>query len=227
MMAMGLPLLTTFLDHYDMERAKLVVSECTASVGGELPLSDREAAADLVLRSSRAALDPLLPALSYFDIADTIAKSKLFRLLRPLPKGAALHVHFDSLMPASWFVSNATYEPDCHVCWPGAGGPTAFRFFSPGGRTPPGCASTKGWQPVAALRTAAADRAAFDGAIEASLSMRPANHTRGAPAYASVDAAWAAFMPRFGLVAGLLFYEVIFRRYVAAALESFAAEQVR
>eukprot|EP00966_Prymnesium_polylepis_P300791 6950822-Prymnesium_polylepis.1 len=139
---------------YMRQRASLIDSECSASLGGAAALTSKELAADKVIRAAKAEMyaSPLPIARSFFQSAPEMRDSKLFRLLQPLPKGAALHLHFDSLLETRWFVER-TYEADCYVCWPPtAASPIAFRFLPSDTKAHPGCASPAGWQLVASLR---------------------------------------------------------------------------
>jgi adenosine deaminase-related growth factor len=200
---------------YMKRRSALVEAECANSVGGGIRLTDQEQAVDKLLRAARADTPSALASQSFFRTASTIRQSTLFQMLQPLPKASALHLHFDSLLESRWFV-NVTYEEHCLACWPaGSGGPVAFRFAADSGRGLPGCAS--GWQRVSDLRRMSSDVPAFDEQIYRSLSLCTAD---GAP-FPSVDAAWNKFNAAFPMLAGLLMYEPVFRKYVGAALDTF------
>ena len=200
---------------YLKQRAELVQTQCTESTGGKLALSHDELIVDRLLRDARAEFN--LTSGSFFELIPSISKSRLFQLLQPLPKGAALHLHYDSLLESAFLV-DATYDEHCHICWPDRwSAPTAFRFFdSSAVRVPPlvregmrldgTCAS--GWILVAELRAAAPDVAAFDERLYRSLSLVPASL---AP-YPNVDAAWAKFETIFPLSVGILDFEPVFRR---------------
>ena len=73
-----------------------------------------------------------------------ITSQALFALLKPLPKGAALHVHSDSMVDIGWLVATATYDPNLHVCGIAGGldAPASFHYFVEGGQghaAPPAC----------------------------------------------------------------------------------------
>lgn len=209
---------------YMQQRAGMIEGTCKRCIGGSLPLSDTEQAADAVIRAAakrESNRSDFLPSQSFFNTAGAIRQSRLFSLLAPLPKGAALHLHFDSLLETRWFV-NQTYEADCHCCWPkGAKMPTLFRYFGAGGPAPPGCDA--GWQPVPALRAAAANRTAFDDALYRSISLVPPSDEP----YPSSDAAWTKFQGLFPVVYGLMNYEPVYKLYVAAVLAAFKADGVQ
>ncbi len=105
---------------YTAARDKILQEQCQSSVGGRLTLSPTEQRADAVLRAAKRIAydspDNFLPTRSFFETRDLLSRSRLFDLLRPLPKGAALHLHWDSLLPTSFFVNVTHAEPNCHVC---------------------------------------------------------------------------------------------------------------
>jgi adenosine deaminase CECR1 len=74
-------------------------------------LSAREQAADRVLQAARAAdleISPPLPSVHFFDAKERIESGRVYPIMRTLPKGAALHVHSDSMASVEWLVSNYT-----------------------------------------------------------------------------------------------------------------------
>jgi hypothetical protein len=112
-------------------------------------------------------------------------------MMRSLPKGAALHVHSDSMVSLKWLVANATYDPHLWLCGDagalgkvGAGKDYRFVFSkgSPASRpvNPTRCnpshgsrsggagggtvnpSATSGWQRVVDLRLASGDAFRFD-----------------------------------------------------------------
>lgn len=138
---------------YFKQRSLLVASEERGFVGGSAQLNGIERLADTVIRNAKAAAllqTPSLASVHFFDAKRGIESNPLFALLQAMPKGAALHVHSDSMVDLNWLIRNATYEPTCHVCGSlnGSDAPN-FRFFTPGTK-PKGasCTSKAGWQQV-------------------------------------------------------------------------------
>jgi hypothetical protein len=196
---------------YLARRNSALQCECDASIGGAVNLSAIEQKADSVLSAAAAPLSAGSSILtrSFFDSAEDMRTSRLYELLRPMPKGAVLHTHFDSLLDNVWLL-NATYEPHCRICGAAGSLDAFFRFFTDAttyGVKP--CSHPAGWQLVSAVRAAAASTPAFDEALRRSFTLVPADRK----AYPTVDAAWAKFQAIFGLSRGLLFYEPIFTRY--------------
>merc|ERR1740117_1705790 len=82
-------------------------------------LSVAERAADIVIRAAKQQQlmrTPPLSALHFFDAKSEIEGSRLFGLLRGMPKGAVLHVHADGIVPLDWVIANATYDDNAHIC---------------------------------------------------------------------------------------------------------------
>ena len=55
------------------------------------------------------------PAVSFFLSRDDIQNSEVFKFIREMPKGAALHTHHISLGPIPWVVSNLTYRDNLYM----------------------------------------------------------------------------------------------------------------
>ena len=55
------------------------------------------------------------PAKSFFLSRDDIQNSEVFKFIRGMPKGAALHTHHISLGPIPWVVSNLTYRDNLYM----------------------------------------------------------------------------------------------------------------
>ena len=96
-----------------MERRKAsLVEDFEPYVGATMVLSDAEARVDALLRAARdadlASYEPVLPAQHFFAAKAKLESGQLFPMIRALPKGAALHLHIDSLIDHEWLVKNAT-----------------------------------------------------------------------------------------------------------------------
>ena len=162
---------------YREARERLVRVERARRLGAALVLSADEEAADRRLRDLREA--ELERVGSYFPPAHSylldrtkraIEQSPVLRVMKRLPKGAVLHVHGSAGGDLRWLVESATRRPDCFV-FVGAEGPIVrgtLRLF----KGPP----EDGWRPVAALRNAAPDPAAFDEDLYRSITLGEEDH---------------------------------------------------
>ena len=149
-----------FLQAYRAQRARSIQSEASAALGGALcaTFTPAEVRADSLLRAAKASAlalpGPPLPAQHFFDAKPRIEGLELFALLRKMPKGAALHVHSDSMADLTWLVANATYDPRLWLCGELTGASEVSFLFTEGG--PPSaasqCSAGHGWRQVTALR---------------------------------------------------------------------------
>ena len=148
------------LQAYRAQRARSIQSEASAALGGALcaTFTPAEVRADSLLRAAKASAlalpGPPLPAQHFFDAKPRIEGLELFALLRKMPKGAALHVHSDSMADLTWLVANATYDPRLWLCGELTGASEVSFLFTEGG--PPSaasqCSAGHGWRQVTALR---------------------------------------------------------------------------
>jgi len=205
---------------YFEQRDALISSARSKFLGDNLRLSANELRVDEKLRALKASLlaesTPLV-ARHFFDAKEDIERTSLFRLLRSMPKGAALHVHSDSMVDLHWMVRNATYDMNLYVCGNVFDGVVSFRYFS--GATTMPCQDPAGWQNLPHLRAASENKTTFDSVIHAQLSL-------GSRPYSSLDAVWEKFNHCLGAADGIIFYDPFHTRYLTQAFESFKGDGV-
>ena len=63
------------------------------------------------------------PAHSFLEdrVKQAIAESRVFDVMKRLPKGGVLHAHGSALGDFRWLVTNVSYRPDCYI-YVGTGG---------------------------------------------------------------------------------------------------------
>jgi adenosine deaminase CECR1 len=111
-------------ENYDQRRHAILRAQRERRFCAGVELNADEKAVDAYLESLRnAETAPYMtngqfpPARHFSDVKTEIERSPVFPILRKMPKGGALHVHWPAIGPVSWIVSNATYRPDCFVRW--------------------------------------------------------------------------------------------------------------
>lgn len=169
-----------------------------------------------------------LAATHFFEARTRLEQGQLFPLLRQLPKGAALHVHSDSMVPAEWLVSNVTYMPHLWMCGHLNGTHTITFRFSDATDGPNGqafaCASTSGWRNMAKLRAATSNPAEFDASL-----LREFTLVRPNPdiEYPTVNAVWENFQNTINVAEGLVFSDQVFPHYLRKGFETFRDDGVQ
>lgn len=126
-----------------------------------------------------------------------------------MPKGAALHLHSDSMVDVAWLVANATYDNSLHMCGEleSRNATLTFRFFNSPAAAPP-CAQATGWRQVTALRSDEKNGpAAFDGRLVNALTL---GHDPAA--YPTKAAVWQQFESALSAVDGIIFYDPVHTR---------------
>ncbi|VEN43113.1 unnamed protein product [Callosobruchus maculatus] len=106
-----------------IERKKYILDvERRQFIGGRHNLSEKEIRAnEIILREKRFELnaaykdpDGFLPVKHFFMAKQHIDKSKVFGIIRKLPKGASLHTHFLAGVDTGFIIKNITYERNIH-----------------------------------------------------------------------------------------------------------------
>ena len=57
---------------------------------------------------------------NFYQSKSHIEQTRLFRILRHMPKGGLLHLHPPAAGSADWIIDKALNSPDCYVYWQGA-----------------------------------------------------------------------------------------------------------
>ena len=160
----------------------------------------------IAMRDVLRAADPLLaangtgflPALPFRGAKAAIEKTRLFKALSAMPKGAVLHLHWDSILPVRWLVEHASYREHCYVFQQGADNPAegSLQFFASDAAAANASAF---WRGCAAARAAAGSATIFDDWLEAQLDVMATVGATGpdwsASPWASFNVRdWAAFV---------------------------------
>ncbi|CAJ1400983.1 unnamed protein product [Effrenium voratum] len=63
-------------------------------------------------------VDHFVPATYFPRVREHIENTTLYKMLRAMPKGGALHLHFESASSLEWIVQRGIDLPGCHAYWP-------------------------------------------------------------------------------------------------------------
>ncbi|XP_009698808.1 PREDICTED: adenosine deaminase CECR1-like, partial [Cariama cristata] len=119
------------------DRDSLMQEEKARQTGGNLVLSRQEQQlstklVNLKKKEVAAAITTgqFPPSMHFFRAKGLIDQSTVFSILKRMPKGAVLHLHDYAILSVDWLVYNATYLPDCYICFTHMG-TIRFHFSKP------------------------------------------------------------------------------------------------
>lgn len=211
---------------YFFMRKKLTMLERTHNLGGRIQLNDKEKVAnEIVMREktrefAKGFLDPakFAPGQHIFQVLKKVKRSRLFGILKRMPKGAILHCHESAVSSTEYLVS-ITHREDLWVCTADDGNRVVgFRFSKekPTREMKEHCQ----WEPMADFRNRhGAEKVRVE--LLRRFSMYPIS------TYQTNNAAWQHFMSIFGLLDGLLHYAPVFRDYFYNVLQEFYEDGVQ
>ncbi|KAH9493093.1 hypothetical protein Btru_022783 [Bulinus truncatus] len=156
-----------------------------------------------MIESSRVNRTIFVPSTSFYSSKAKIENTVLYQLINKMPKGAALHIHDQSMVSLDWIIKNVTYRDDVYMClWEQSY--LIFRVLNKS-QSPQGDCE---WKQVTKERGKSKNIHDFDLNIRNNLSL-----LAGDPFLTFPDnqAAWVKFSNYFTQVDQLLHYIPIFR----------------
>ncbi|XP_056364985.1 adenosine deaminase 2 [Oenanthe melanoleuca] len=196
------------------DRDSLMQEEKSHQTGGNLVLSRQEQLlstklVNLKKKEVETAITTgqFPPSMHLFRAKSLIDQSPVFSILKQMPKGAVLHLHDFAMLSVGWLVYNASYLPDCYICFTRSGS-VRFRFSWPRPpRRPPQCSP---WELLRSYRARLSHPADFDRGLLRNLTL-----VTDAPelAYPSQTLIWKRFEEIFLTASGLICYAPVFRAY--------------
>lgn len=211
---------------YFTMRQTLTQLERSQNLGHRLVLSEKEEAANKVIMREKTRefkkgfIDPanFAPGQHIFHVLTKVKKSRLFAILKRMPKGAILHAH-DSAVSSTDYLIKLTYRDNLWICSADQGNRAiGFRFSKqkPTLEAREPCE----WEPMHDYRKRHGAEKVREELLRG-FSMYPIS------TYQTNNAAWKHFMSIFGLLDGLLRYAPVWQDYLYNVLEEFYEDGVQ
>ncbi|XP_076389252.1 adenosine deaminase [Megachile rotundata] len=208
--------------NYTALRQELLDYEQRLMIGSHLKLNDVEEVANkIIMKAKRQELDvdfknPYLytPGRNFLLAKNDIQQSKVFKLLRMLPKGAALHAHDTAIGSFDYLYHNITFRDNLYIC--GNGTQMRLQFF----RKPD---QTCNWELLKKVREDPSREAIINESIMSRLWMSSTDPMKD---YSDVNKAWIKFMDIFRFIHPVLTYRPVFEDYFLDALKHLHKDNV-
>ncbi|XP_030771093.1 LOW QUALITY PROTEIN: adenosine deaminase 2 [Rhinopithecus roxellana] len=215
-----------FSSALSIDEAHLLLKEKMMRLGGPLVLNTKEEQANerlmtLKIAEMKEAMKTLIfpPSMHFFQAKHLIERSQVFKILRMMPKGAALHLHDTGIVTMDWLVRNVTYRPHCHICFTSKG-IMQFRFAHPTPHTSEKCSK---WILLEDYRKRVQNVTEFDNSLLRNFTL-VTQHPE--VIYTNQNVVWSKFQTIFFTISGLIRYAPVFRDYVFRSMQEFYEDNV-
>ncbi|OCK85550.1 Metallo-dependent hydrolase [Lepidopterella palustris CBS 459.81] len=167
----------------------------------------------------------IFPGMMFSLAKDRMEKSKLWQIIRRMPKGALLHCHLEAMVDLDWALEEAFATDGVHITSPVSLSTVAGRLKAPFSFTYSKAKATDSssiWTDLYVAETpvplsVAADsfpetgRNGFVEWVKSRCTITPEEHLKH---HEGPNEVWRKFMSCFPILGSLIYYEPIFRKFV-------------
>ncbi|XP_066953421.1 adenosine deaminase 2-like [Macrobrachium rosenbergii] len=207
---------------YWQERQQLLASEQITIMGQDQILSaDEQAVNEFLMERKMAEMDAsfsslhYLPAKNFLLVREQIEQTDVFKFLKLMPKGAALHLHDTAMATVSWVVSEISYWENLYMCCV-EGDQLLLKFMA----APD---TSCNWTLVSDERASSSSVEDFDRELLARLSLVLDDPLEKFP---DINAVWRAFESTLIAMTGMVMYRPAWEAYLYHALLEFMEDNV-
>lgn len=213
-------------EQYIASRESICKAESINNFESDVKLNPKEERANAVIMAAKnAELDDGLkhpqnfsPSRHFFEAIDKINRSKLFKIIRKMPKGGILHAHDTALCSTDYLVS-LTYREHLWQCNDGNNKIVSFKFSTNVPEHVDGCS----WLRVADERERVG-RVEYDAYIRSNFTLVTNDpHVK----FNDINAVWNEFMGLFIRFEPLVTYAPVFKDYYKQALKEMLQDGVQ
>lgn len=213
-------------EQYIASRETIFNAENDNNFESDVKLNPKELRANAIIMAVKnAELDDgfkhpvnFAPSRHFFEVLDKINKSKLFKIIRKMPKGGILHAHDTALCSTDYLVS-LTYREHLWQCNDNNNTIVGFKFS----RNVPDAVNDCIWLKVADER-ARVGRVEYDANIRSNFTLFTNNpHDK----FSDINTVWNEFMGLFIRFEPLVTYAPVFKDYYKQALKEMLQDGVQ
>lgn len=208
------------LEDYEKTRNNLLEEETVLALGGKLQLNDQEEILNhILMRLKEAEVDESFKnphrfnfSKHYFTYRDEISNSKVYQIIKRMPKGGALHIH-STLMLGADYLLNLTYEDHLYTCYTDDVFELQFSDTIPQRHCP------VNWSLLSELRNASDDVNAFDAALKQHFVLYSEEQE-------DIDTVWVRFNKVYYAIKSLILYRPVREKFFYESLKRFYNDNV-
>lgn len=219
---------------YYAKRAKLAEAEIALTVGGNYTLNHKEAVVNNCLMQHKfKELDYAFDNPRYFNCShhffvykNKMRESKVYKIIKDMPKGAALHIHDMALLGPD-YIMNITYMDNLYFCYgPGdskySRTSSANHLFLRFANLKPNH-TCSGWELVSDARLNSKNVSEFDAELRRRFTLVVEDPDT---VYPSIAETWDTFLDYFVTLNPLLAYRPVWEQYFYDALKKFREDNI-
>lgn len=210
--------------HINQYKERLINEELLLAVGGRVNLTDDEKKANEVLMHwKNKEVDEAFEnsqynnfSKHYFAYKDDIWKSKVYQIIRKMPKGAALHIHSSMMLDPDTLMS-FTYEDHLYICR--EPGYISYRFS----QSIPIIPCLNKWALLSELRASADNVTQLDAELRKHFTIVTDSVEEQ---NADIKYTWDKFEKVHKTIKGLIGYKPVREKFIYAALKNFYEDNI-
>ncbi|KAF2879247.1 hypothetical protein ILUMI_26924 [Ignelater luminosus] len=208
-------------DDYWKKREAFIKQEESKMLGSSIILNEKEGIANKILMGYKLReydngfKDPasFAPARHFFLSKNDVEKSKVFRFIKKLPKGAALHGH-DTAIVSQEYLYNLTFKENLYACTT-ANKRLRLKFLMNANQD-----KSCEWTLISELRKENPD---YNKWVKSQMTLVVSNPKQK---YKNINIVWKTFMEVFSTIDSLILYKPVFQEHFYQALKELYEDNV-